>query len=343
MNPGRDALLPLIPGLEARPAVFGADGGLVWTRAQLRARTADTAQKLASPTARLVFLFCRNDPDTLAVLMGAIGAGHAVALLDEATTPVAVAALAEAYRPDFVVSPAKAVAHLPFADGWRAEALNGLTLLCAPDPSGGAIGGDLAILLSTSGTTGSAKFVRLSMRNLIANADQIAQALSITPADVAIAHLPLHYSYGLSVVTSHLRVGGAVHLWPDTTTVPEFWEAVRRAGGTHFAGVPFHYGFLARGDLAKVAGPTVKTLTQAGGALDRRLQLRMHAMLEAAGGKFFVMYGQTEAAPRMTTLPHHRLPEKTRLRGPRSGGWSSPGARRGGSTLAGGRDGPDRL
>src|SRR5436190_2108839 len=66
------------------------------------------------------------------------------------------------------------------------------------------------VLLSTSGTTGSAKFVRLTARNVAANASQIAQALHIGDGDVGLAHLPIHYSYGLSVITSHLQAGAAV-------------------------------------------------------------------------------------------------------------------------------------
>ena len=310
MSFGRDSLLPVIAGLEARPAVFGADGEPVWTRAELRARAADIGGHLVSPTAKAVFLLGRNDPPSLAALLGVISAGHAVALLDETVSPAVIAALARAYCPDAVIAPANTAAGLGFTDGWRADDVCGMTLLLAPTRSGAPIGGDLAILLSTSGTTGSAKFVRLSMRNVIANADQIAASLSITPRDVGIAHLPLHYSYGLSVVTSHLRVGAAVHLWPETTTVPEFWQAVARSGGTHFPGVPFHYGFLARGDIAKIAPASVRTFTQAGGALDPRLQARMHRMLDGVGGRFIVMYGQTEAAPRMTALAHEDLPAK---------------------------------
>ena len=70
----------------------------------------------------------------------------------------------------------------------------------------------LQLLLSTSGTTGSQKYVRLSRDAIVANAGQIAEALAIDEHSIGIAHLPLHYSYGLSVVTSHLAAGGRVYL-----------------------------------------------------------------------------------------------------------------------------------
>ena len=66
---------------------------------------------------------------------------------------------------------------------------------------------DLALLLSTSGSTGSPKFVRLRRGNVEANAESIRQALAISDQDVPVAHLPVHYSYGLSVVNSHLLAG----------------------------------------------------------------------------------------------------------------------------------------
>jgi acyl-CoA synthetase (AMP-forming)/AMP-acid ligase II len=82
-----------------------------------------------------------------------------------------------------------------------------------------------------------------------------------------------------------------------------FWESIAKAGGTHFPGVPFHFATLARLGLPMVPD-CVTTFTQAGGALDVKIQTRMHDFAEGRGARFFVMYGQTEAAPRMTSLPH---------------------------------------
>ena len=104
----------------------------------------------------------------------------------------------------------------------------------------------LQLLLSTSGTTGSRKYVRLSREAIVANAHQIARALAIDERSVGVAHLPLHYSYGLSIVTSHLTAGGRICLVNDSITSPSFWSKIANAGGSHFPGVPFHYAALAR-------------------------------------------------------------------------------------------------
>ena len=161
----------------------------------------------------------------------------------------------------------------------------------------------LQLLLSTSGTTGSRKYVRLSRDAVVANARQIAEALAIDERSVGVAHLPLHYSYGLSVVTSHLAAGGRICLVNDSITSPSFWSKIGKVGGSHFPGVPFHYAALARLG-AGIVPASIKVFTQAGGALDPRIQAKIHEWATQRGGQFFVMYGQTEASPRMTTLQH---------------------------------------
>lgn len=305
-------LLTPFPDEATRPAVYANNGELALTRGQLRADVAQWAERFASSAPKLIFLFCRNDPSTLTALLAGIAAGHMVALLDPSAPQAAVRQLLDAYDPEIVIGPSEFVAALSLEGvAWSAAQTSIVQRREEAGP-----GRPTLVLLSTSGTTGSAKFVRLTGASVAANASQIAGALRITPADVGVAHLPIHYSYGLSVVTSHLQAGAAVHLWSDTVTVPEFWEAVRRAGGTQMPGVPFHYQFLARANLSKLAPPSLRTFTQAGGPLDTRLQSRFHKMVDDLEYRFFVMYGQTEAAPRITTLPHESLPTKLGSVGP---------------------------
>jgi acyl-CoA synthetase (AMP-forming)/AMP-acid ligase II len=303
-------LLPLIPAVEDRTAVFAASGEPLWTRAQLRAEVASVAAELSAPNVALVFLIGKTEPEALVALLAAMEARRPVALIDPATHPAALDHLIAVYAPEAIIAPPDIATRLAPHVGGESRDLGGLTLLKSARSGGVAPHADLAVLLSTSGTTGSPKFVRLSAANVLANADQIIAALHIGADDVAVAHLPLHYSYGLSVLTSHLRAGAAAHLWPDSVTIPEFWAAVRASGGTHFPGVPFHYNFLGRADLSKMLPPALRTFTQAGGALDVRIQKRMDEQLRAIGGRFYVMYGQTEAAPRITTLPAERLAAK---------------------------------
>jgi acyl-CoA synthetase (AMP-forming)/AMP-acid ligase II len=168
---------------------------------------------------------------------------------------------------------------------------------------------DLALLLGTSGTTGSSKLVRLSAANLQSNAEAIASYLALTSNDVGITTLPLSYSYGLSVLHSHLAAGAALSLYQGSVTDAGFAQRLARDGVTGMAGVPFTFDLLERAGIIRHLPPSVRYMTQAGGRLDPSTITRIHHLLAARGTDLFVMYGQTEATARISYLPPARLPE----------------------------------
>jgi acyl-CoA synthetase (AMP-forming)/AMP-acid ligase II len=303
-------LLPLIPGLEASPAVYDDRDSSWLTREELRNASVDLAKTIASERKRLVFLLCGVNAETVIGLLAAAAADHATALIDPALPEHLMTGLIESYQPELILGPSGSAETIPYAMNDKA------TVGSAPfgarivesiaresDPSFPPIDPAVQVLLSTSGTTGSRKYVRLSRDAVVANARQIVQALAIDEQSVGIVHLPLHYSYGLSVVTSHLTSGGRLCLINDSITSQSFWSKIASVGGSHFPGVPFHYVALARLGAGLVPD-SVKTFTQAGGALDLRVQTKIRDWATQRGGRFFVMYGQTEAAPRMATLQH---------------------------------------
>ncbi|MDQ6527167.1 AMP-binding protein [Nocardioides sp. LHD-245] len=160
---------------------------------------------------------------------------------------------------------------------------------------------DLRLLLSTSGSTGSPKLVRLSAANLDANAAAIADYLGLTGDDVALTTLPLDYCYGLSVLHSHLLAGAALVLDDRTVTDPVLWDRARAEGVTSFAGVPYTFDLLGAAGWPTL--PTLRQVTQAGGRLAPE---RVRALAEQGrreGWELVVMYGQTEATARMAFLP----------------------------------------
>jgi acyl-coenzyme A synthetase/AMP-(fatty) acid ligase len=162
---------------------------------------------------------------------------------------------------------------------------------------------DLAVLLSTSGSTGAEKWVRLSYANLAANAASIAEYLSLAPNDCAPMSLPLQYSYGMSVLNSHLAVGATLALSEGSVVSDDFWAFFKNAGCTSFAGVPHSFQLM---DQAKVRTDhlgRLRYMTQAGGRLAPESVLRWAKRSRSEGWDFFVMYGQTEAAPRISYLP----------------------------------------
>ncbi|HSO65562.1 MAG TPA: non-ribosomal peptide synthetase, partial [Ornithinibacter sp.] len=161
---------------------------------------------------------------------------------------------------------------------------------------------DLALLMSTSGSSGSPRLVRLSWDNLRSNAEQIAASLSIRPTDRAVTSLPVHYCYGLSVVHSHLVAGASVVLTDLSVADACFWDLAREAGVTTLAGVPHSFDVLDRVGFAEMHLPHLRTVTQAGGRLDPQRVVELAGLGRRRGFDLVVMYGQTEATARMTTL-----------------------------------------
>jgi hypothetical protein len=162
---------------------------------------------------------------------------------------------------------------------------------------------ELAVLLPTSGSTGNPKVVRLSHRNLEANADSIVGALGLHADDRVLTALPAAYSYGLSVINSTLAVGGTLVLTADSVTEPAFWESARVHGATVLPGVPYTFEMLDRlGDHVLAAVPTLRLLTCAGGRLPPSAVRRWARTGQRQGWGLAVMYGQTEATARMAVL-----------------------------------------
>lgn len=169
---------------------------------------------------------------------------------------------------------------------------------------------DLALLLTTSGSTGSPKLVRLSYRNIRSNAESIADYLHIDEHERAITSLPMHYSYGLSVINSHLVKGATILLTDKPVIQKDFWTFAREQRATSIAGVPFTYEMLRRLKIFRMDLPFLRTMTQAGGKLSASIAKEYIDNARAAGKKFIVMYGQTEATARMSYLPWEAAAEK---------------------------------
>jgi acyl-CoA synthetase (AMP-forming)/AMP-acid ligase II len=171
------------------------------------------------------------------------------------------------------------------------------------------------VLLPTSGSTGSPKMVRLPPSALATNASSIAADLEIGPADIAPTTLPLHYSYGLSVLNSHLYAGATIVLTSNSVVTREFWRDFDQAACTSFAGVPYTYSMLHRLRFSPNDHPSMHTMTQAGGRLSNELRHHFHDLMSGAGGRFIVMYGQTEATARLAVLAHDDLPGRPEAAG----------------------------
>ncbi|WP_424347807.1 AMP-binding protein [Kocuria sp. CH-021] len=273
-----------------RPAVL--TGEQVLSYRELAGRVEDVAARLG-PERRLAVLAASNDVDSLVAYLAALTAGHPL-LLVPADKPAAVDALVAAYDPDVVL-----------------RSGNGTPVLEERRPgSRHELHPDLALLLSTSGSTGSPKLVRLSHENLAANAEAIAEYLGIGPDDRAATTLPMSYCYGLSVLNSHLLRGAGLVLTDLSVVDPCFWDLFRAHRATSFAAVPYTFELLERVGFADTDLPHLRCVTQAGGRLAPEKVEHWARTGRRRGWDLVVMYGATEATARMAYLPPELATER---------------------------------
>ncbi|MEV0136170.1 AMP-binding protein [Dactylosporangium sp. NPDC050688] len=309
---GPELFTALTGGAPGAPAVLTGDGATV-ARGGLAAWTDPWARALDRPRKALIVCFAGRSAATVQCWLAALRLGHAVAMFDAAAPAAVRDRFLAAYRPDLIAW-CPDDGRLPGAPpaGYHAvdQPVPAAALWQRDDPSPVQPHPDLALVLSTSGSTGSPKAVRLSYANLAANSAAVAASLDVTPADRAVTSLPLHFGYGLSVLSSHLVAGGSVAVIPDRPTGLAFWRRFARAGCTGFAGVAPTYELLSRmlTDLDRVPG--LRVMTCSGSRLRGELVVRFADWLARRGGRLYMMYGQTESTSRIACLPPRHLGDR---------------------------------
>ena len=247
---------------------------------------------------QLVFCLCSNSIGSVAGYVSFVNKGDATLLLDTHIEQSAFVKLYKAYRPHYLWVPEDFIAP---EYGSKILAV-GSYVLWEFKSNDTPVNDHLSVLLTTSGSTGSPKLVRLSTENLKSNALSIAEYLHITADERPITSLPMYYSFGLSVINSHLLMGATLLLTPASYIEREFWQFANDNGFTSFSGVPYTYEIMKKLKLWKQPMPTLHTLTQAGGKLSNELLQFFMEKYEPQGVKFYLMYGQTEATARMSYL-----------------------------------------
>lgn len=217
-------------------------------------------------------------------------------------------ALLESYRPDYLWCPADVAQDFDRCE--QVYSAFGYVLLKTGSTSAYTLNEDLALLLATSGSTGSPKAVRQSYRNVKANTDSIVEYLGLAASERPISTLPMSYSYGLSILNSHLAVGASTILTKKTLMHREFWQQFKDHKATSIGGVPYTYEMLDKLRFFRMELPSLRTMTQAGGKLSPKLHLKFAEHAAEKGLNFVVMYGQTEATARMSYLPAQKAIEK---------------------------------
>tara|TARA_B100000900_G_scaffold362617_1_gene336050 strand:+ start:304 stop:1710 length:1407 start_codon:yes stop_codon:yes gene_type:complete len=167
----------------------------------------------------------------------------------------------------------------------------------------GKIDPDIALLITTSGSTGNPKLVKISKNNLSSNTQSISKYLSISSIDSQITTLPMQYTFGLSILNTHLINGGTVILTDHSIMEKSFWDLFFETQPTSISGVPYTLNMLKRLKFFDKDISSIKKITQAGGRLSEDLALYFAKESKKRNILFYIMYGQSEATARMSYLP----------------------------------------
>lgn len=258
---------------------------------------------------QLVFLYCKKQVHSVGMYFSLLKVNVAIVLLNEELDVNLKLALEQNYQPQIIIDITR-----KSIKGYREKTVKSLVdtteIFVSEKELELNINDNIKLMLSTSGTTGSPKFVKLSEINAYENAVSISDYLPIISDDVTPLNLPIYYSYGLSVLHSNALKGGTIICNTDDVLSKGFWKQFNEYGFTSIAGVPFVYEMLDRIGFRKKQYPSLRYISQAGGNLNQKTKQKFLEYAKLNGIDFYVMYGQTEATARISYVNPKDLENK---------------------------------
>ena len=262
----------------------------------------------AVPSGELTMMLCENSIGALWGYAALLNGGHPMLLVSAALPDDMRRQIMNTYRPGLVFAP-KALrgecAHMR-----QIREIDDYILFRTNYAEAYPLHPALGLLLTTSGSTGSVKFVRQSWDSIRANTRVIADYLNVTEADRTITALPMNYTYGLSMISANLLKGAVLIVTRSGVMDDEFWDLFENERVTAFHGVPNTYDMLHRLDFFCEDFPSLRLMTQAGGKLSRELHQYFAQYARDYGKRFIVMYGQSEATAAISYLPAEKALDK---------------------------------
>lgn len=256
----------------------------------------------------LVFSLCRNEIGSVLGYVAFVNNGIVPVLLNSHLEDELLSNLLTMYEPSYLWVPIDQIKQ--FSEMEKVYESYNYVLLKTKYKREYLLYDELGLLLTTSGSTGSPKFVRQSYTNILDNATSIVKYLKLDETERPITTLPMNYTYGLSIINSHFLVGATLLMTDKGLMQKEFWSFFKEQGATSFGGVPYTYEMLDRLRFYRMKLPSLRTMTQAGGKILPELHEKFAKYAENQGKKFIVMYGQCEATARMGYLPPEKAVEK---------------------------------
>jgi long-chain acyl-CoA synthetase len=268
-------------------------------KAELLNSCDDFAQKLNNEC--LILLCCSNQIADLVVYFQCLRQRIPVMLVSEEITDKVLHDLIMNFKPAYVVTQKK-LTHFN-----RCELLNKNIYHTLYEEK---VHPEINILMTTSGSTGTAKFVKLSIENIQSNTKDITSYLKLTNKDNSITSLPMYYTYGLTIINTSAFSGGNLVLTNSSIAQKEFWELLEQYSVTNLAGVPYTFEILKSMRFFRRNRPNLRFITQAGGKLDVQIAEDLLNYCRLYEKELFLMYGQAEASPRISYVPPNQAAAK---------------------------------
>ena len=254
----------------------------------------------------LIFILSENSIGSFAGYIASLSSRVVPLIIDCTIDRKLLDNLIELYKPEFLWIPTRFIdkfSYSPILDKYN-------YLLLKTNHTTYGLYKELSLLLPTSGSTGSPKLVRHSYKNVDVNARNVAELFELSEKERAIVILPMHYTMGLSVISSHIYAGATVLLIRKTLTDKAFLQFITGQKATSFTGVPYSYEILYKLHFFRMNLPELKTITQGGGKLNSKLFQEYAEFSASTGKKFIATYGQTEGTARMAYLPANMALQK---------------------------------
>jgi len=248
----------------------------------------------------LVLLKCHNCFEIIVAYIALSRFNCPMILIDDNLNDQSYLEIINGYQPDYIFQKKKSKKDK--IDYNFFDSLGNYELLENNKKNNAIINENLSLLIPTSGSMGSPKFVRHSYENIKVNIDQVTDSLSINHLDRTITTMPLNYIYGLSIVNSHIYNGASIVLNNYSLVDKKFWNFLNEKYVSNFGGVPFMYEILSKIGFENKIPKSLEYITQAGGKLSKDILNKFIKICKSNNLKFITMYGQTEATSRMSYL-----------------------------------------
>ena len=249
----------------------------------------------------LVIFFTNNDVESIILYYALLKHSVTILLLDDALNTKDALKYIKDYKPSYILFPKKNDFEI---SNFKIIFENKSFYLSKNKKSLNYIlNNNIKFLLTTSGSTRDPKCAKITLESIKKNTESIIEYLEINSNDRTVTTLPLNYSYGLSVINSHFMSGASII--PNNYSIIEkkFWDLTIKNKITNLNGVPYFYEILNRIGLKKLNElKKLRFLTQAGGGLDQNIFLSLKNYCHKNKKLLYLMYGQTEASPRISYI-----------------------------------------